>query len=202
MRYTFTSKPPKVAAAASKDQTRPALTGAWLDTAAGELRVTDSYIAARVPVSIDGGDVDGWVTVDTLERSRKRDGGGISCNGSAAVYTWSGGEPEPSVETAEALEVARFPRPNLGTPPNLPQLWPADDSGFTVGLNAGFLKRAADAIGSTDGVVYLTFQSDEEGRPNPLRPIIVRAPGAALERTDGRHGFGRPEAIVMPVRVS
>jgi len=202
MRYTFTSRPPKVAAAASKDQSRPALTGAWLDTAAGELRATDSYIAVRMPVEIDAGDADGWITADTLERSRKRDGGGIAANGSATVYTVPAGGGEPAPEAFDRLTVATFPRPNLGTPPNLPRLWPADDSGFTVGINAGFLKRAADAIGSSDGVVYLTFQSDAEGRPNPLRPIIVRAPGAARERTDGRSGFGRPEAIVMPVRVS
>lgn len=202
MRYTFTTKVPKVSAAASRDDTRPALTGAWLDTAAGEVRATDSYIAVRMPVAIDTGDADGWLTADALERSRKRDGGAIAANGSASVYTWRSPEPEPNVETTEALTVATFPRPNLGTPPNLPQLWPADDSGFTVGLNAGFLKRAADAIGSSDGVVYLTFQSDAEGKPNPLRPIIVRTAGAAVERSDGRSGLSRPEALVMPVRVS
>jgi hypothetical protein len=202
MRYTFTSKVPKVSAAASRDDSRPALTGAWLDTAAGEVRATDSYVAVRMPVEIDSGDADGWLSVDTLERSRKRDGGGVAANGSATVYSVRYGGGEPSPEEFDRLTVATFPRPDLGTPPNLPHLWPADDSGFTVGINAGFLKRAADAIGSTDGVVYLTFQSDAEGQPNPLRPIIVRTRGAALERTDGRSGLGRPEALVMPVRVS
>lgn len=202
MRYTFTSKPAKVAAAASKDEARPALTGAWLDTEAGELRATDSYIAVRMPVSIDAGDADGWLTADALERSRKRDGGGIAACGRADVFTLVNGVDEPGTEYVEAHTVASYPRPNLGTPPNLPQLWPVDDSGFTVGINAGFLKRAADAVGSSDGVVYLTFQKDEAGNPNPLRPIIVRTPGAALERPDGRHGLARPEAIVMPVRVS
>lgn len=202
MRYTFTSKPPKVAAAASKDSSRPALTAAWLDTAYGELRATDSYIAVRMPVEITAGDADGWLTADTLERSRKRDGGGIAANGTAAVFTAEYCDAETDGETIDRLTVASFPRPDLGTPPNLPQLWPADDSGFTVGINAGFLKRAADAIGSSDGVVYLTFQSDDNGQPNPLRPIIVRTAGAALERTDGRIGLGRPEALVMPVRVS
>lgn len=202
MRYTFTTKPAKVAAAASRDEARPALTGAWLDTASGELRATDSYIAVRMPVEIDAGDADGWLTADALERSRKRDGGGIAANGSATVYTVPAGGGEPAPEAFDRLAVASYPRPNLGTPPNLPQLWPGDDSGFTVGLNAGFLKRLADALGASDGVVRLTFQSDEHGRPNALRPIIVRTSDNAGARTDGRTGFSRPEGLLMPVRVS
>lgn len=201
MRYTFTTKPPKVAAAASKDESRPALTAAWLDTEAGELRATDSYIAVRMPVAVDTADVDGWVTADTLERSRKRDGGGIYCNGYATVYTkpYDGGEP--TADSSDRLTVATYPRPDLGTPPNLPQLWPTADDGFTVGINAGFLKRLADALGATDGVVHLTFTADDAGAPNPLRAIRVRTPGAAVDRDDGRSGLSRPEGLIMPVRV-
>lgn len=201
MRYTFTSKVPKVAAAASKDASRPALTGAWLDTESGELRLTDSYIAVRMPVAIDAGDADGWITADTLERSRKRDAGGISANGSATVYDTLGSNSEPSPEAYDARTVATFPRPNLGTPPNLPQLWPTDRDGFTVGINAGFLKRLADALGADDGVVELTFQTTAGGQPDPLRAIIAVPKGHKGERDDGRHGLGSPEGLIMPVRV-
>lgn len=202
MRYTFTAKVPKVAAAASKDESRPALTGAWLDTAAGELRVTDSYIAARIPVSLDAGDADGWLTADTLERSRKRDGGGIAANGRADVYDATYVTDDPPAEQVERLTVASFPRPNLGTPPNLPQLWPEDRTGFRVGINAGFLKRVADAIGAADGVVELTFQCDADGNPNPLRPILVNTKDHSSERGDGLSGLARPEGLIMPVRCS
>lgn len=200
MRYTFTKRPAKVAAAASKDESRPALTGAWLDTAAGELRATDSYIAVRMPVEIDTGDTDGWLSADTLARSCKRDGGGIAANGSAAVYTVPAGCGAPSPNDIDALTVASFPRPDLGTAPNLPQLWPVERDGFTVGLNAGFLKRLADALGADDSVVRLTFQQDEAGRPNPLRPIIVTTGKSSPDRYDGRTGVAAPEGLIMPVR--
>jgi len=201
MRYTFTPKPPKVAAATSTNASRPALTGAWLDTEAGELRATDSYIAVRMPVSIDSGDADGWVTADTLERSRKRDGGGIACNGSASVYTLPYGGEEPSVEATEALTVGTFPRPNLGQNPNLPSLWPVERDGFTVGINAGFLKRLAEALGAKDDVVHLTFQQGDDYGSNPLRAILVTTPDGSTERGDGRTGLAHPEGLIMPVGV-
>lgn len=202
MRYTFTKKPAKVAAAASRDESRPKLTAAWLDTAAGELRATDSYIAVRMPVEIDAGDTDGWITADALERSRKRDGGGIAANGAAAVYDAPAGGETYSPAGIEQATVASFPRPDLGTPPKLEQLWPEDRDGFTVGLNAGFLKRLADALGSADGVVHLTFAADNQDRPNPLRAILVRVPGSSGERGDGRTGLAAPEGLIMPVRCS
>lgn len=202
MRYTFTKRPAKVAAAASRDESRPALTAAWLDTSAGELRATDSYIAVRMPVSLDAGDADGWITADTLERSRKRDGGGIAANGAATVYTSLPSNSEPTAEDVDRLEVARFPRPNLGTPPKLEQLWPEDRDGFTVGINAGFLKRLADSLGAEDSVVHLTFAEDSAGRPNPLRAILVRTSSRASERGDGLAGLAAPEGLIMPVRVS
>lgn len=202
MRYTFTSEPAKVSAAAAKDPSRPALCQAWFDADAGELRATDSYIAVRMPVSPDPGDTSGWLDVETLERSRKRDGGGIACNGSAVVYDTCGvaGMREP--DEVERLKVATYDRPDVGTPPNLEQLWPEDRHGFTVGLNAGFLKRLADALGSTDGRVELTFQEDSQGRPNPLRAILVRTSSRETERADGCSGLAAPEGLIMPVRVS
>lgn len=202
MRYTFTSKPPKVAAAASRDVSRPALTAAWFDDTAGELRATDSYLAVRMPVSPDYGDTAGWVSVDTLERSRKRDAGAVALNGAATVYDPAGSLDPVEPEQAERCAVATFPRPDLGQFPNLEQLWPEDRDGFTVGLNAGFLKRLADALGADDSVVELTFQSDRNDRPDPLRPILVRTKDHSSERGDGCTGVAAPEGLLMPVRCS
>lgn len=201
MRYTFTKKPAKVAAAASKDLSRPALTAAWYDPEAGELRATDSYIAVRMPVEPDPGDVAGWIGADALERSRKRDGGGIASNGAVRVYDTMGVAGERTAGEVDRLEVASFPRPDLGDAPKLVDLWPADGDGFTVGINAGFLKRLSDALGADNEHVVLTFQSDEAGRPNPLKAIIVRTQAPVVERADGCSGVGAPVGLIMPVRV-
>ena len=202
MRYTFTKKAPKVSAAAAKNSARPALEAAWFDADAGELRVTDSYIACRMPVSVDPGDATGWISLDALDRSIKRDAGGLAANGTAAVYEVPAGDYVPDADYIERRTVATFPRVDAGQAPNLPQLWPVDRDGFTVGVNAGFLKRLADSIGAADGVVQLTFQSDDAGRPNPLRPIIVRGMNPNEVRSDELHGLAAPEGLLMPVRVS
>lgn len=202
MRYTFTAKAPKVSAATSSDDTRPALTCAYYDPAAGELHATDSYIAVRMPVSPDPGDTEGWISTDALERSRKRDAGAISSNGANNVYTALMNDQPADYDAVERLTVASYPRPDAGTPPKLEQLWPEDRDGFTVGLNAGFLKRLADALGSSDGVVHLTFAEDSQGRPNPLRAILVRTSSGQVQRLDGCTGVTAPEGLIMPVRVS
>lgn len=202
MRYSFTTKPAKVSAAASRDYSRPALTHVYFDSERGELRATDSYIAVRMPVSPDPGDTTGWVSTDTLERSRKRDAGAVSLNGQATVYEVlpSGAMPEP--EDIERRRIADFPRPEPGQPAKLEQLWPVDRDGFTVGLNASFLKRLADALGAADGVVHLTFAEDSHARPDPLRAILVRTADRSTERGDGCSGLAAPEGLIMPVRVS
>lgn len=202
MRYTFTSKPAKVSAAASRDYSRPALTYVHFDADRGELRATDSYIAVRMPVTPDPGDVSGWISPDALERSRKRDAGAITANGASLVYQAPTGNGEPSPEWIDRTAVATFPRPEHGTPPNLEQLWPEDRDGFTVGINAGFLKRLADALGAKDSVVHLTFQEDSSARPNPLRAILVRTADRGDTRPDGCTGLAHPEGLIMPVRVS
>lgn len=201
MRYTFTKRPAKVAAAASRDAARPALEHVYFDADAGELRATDSYIAARMPVSPDHGDSSGWVTVEALERSRKRDAGGLALNGSATVYLAPPGLEPVEPEVVAARTVASYPRNYDGTPPKLAELWPEDRDGFTVGINAGFLKRLADALGAEDSVVHLTFAEDQHGRPNPLRAILVRTKDRATERGDGCSGLAAPEGLIMPVRV-
>lgn len=201
MRYTFTKRPAKVAAATSKDASRPKLAAVWFDADAGELQATDSYIAARMPVSPDYGDSSGWVPADALERSRKTDAGGLGLNGAAIAYG-PADSPDPlEPEVISRLGVASFPRPDLGEPVNLERLWPQDRHGFTVGINAGFLKRLADAIGAADGVVHLTFQEDSSARPDPLRAILVRTSSLETERADGCSGLAAPEGLIMPVRV-
>ena len=201
MRFTFTQKTPKVSAACSKDLVRPALTAAWLDTAAGELRATDSYIALRMPVTVDPDDTDGWIGADALDRAVKRDGGGVSANGACIVWDAEPGDYDAPAATVAARTVATFPRCDYGQAVNLPQLWPGDRDGFTVGLNAGFLKRLADAMGAGDAGVRLTFQRCDDGTPDPLRPIIVRPMSAPDERSDGLEGVPAPEGLLMPVRL-
>ena len=202
MRYTFTSKPAKVSAAAGRDWSRPALTHVYFDAEAGELRATDSYIAVRMPVSPDYGDTSGWVSTDALERSRKADAGGLGLNGAAVAYGPAGDTEPVEPDDISRRGVASFPRPDVGTPANLEQLWPQDRDGFTVGINAGFLKRLADALGAKDGVVELTFQADNQDRPNPLRAILVRTRDHSTERADGCKGLAAPEGLIMPVRCS
>jgi hypothetical protein len=202
MRYAHNNKPPKVETAASADKTRPALTAVWYDTDTAELRATDSYIAVRVPVEVGTGEESGWVSPEALKASRKRDSGGLRCSGAVEVMPsyWDGDADGPALVT--------FAREDYGQAPKLPQLWPAHDGLFTVGLNAGFLKRLADALGAEDSVVTLTFQGTLEGsaeeptKLNPLRPIIVRPNKGYTAREDMPGAVNRPEGLLMPVRVS
>lgn len=202
MRYAHNRKPPKVEAAASSDQTRPALSAAWFDSIRAELQVTDSYIAARVPVAVEADEESGFVQVEALKASRKRDAGGLHINEAVEVMPacWDG--------DAAIAPIVSFPREDRGQFPNLEQLWPAGEPAFVVGVNAGFLKRLADALGADDGVVELRFQPrrTSEGNamsePDPLRPIVVRPKNGADSREASSGGLERAEGLLMPVRVA
>lgn len=200
MRYSYHAKPPKLEAACSTDQSRPALASVYFDAERAELQASDSYIAARVPVEVGLGETTGFLPVEAVKASRKRDAGGMYCNGAAEVMPayWNG--------DAEAPAVVSFPRPDAGQFPKLEQLWPTGEPAFTVGINAGFLKRLAEALGAEDTAVSLSFVSrkndagEPTGEPDPLRPIIVRP----LRGTDSREapfgGLERAEGLCMPIR--
>lgn len=202
MKYAYHTKPPKVEAAASTDQSRPALASVWFDVDRAELQATDSYIAARIPVEVGLGEVSGFVQPAALKASRKRDASGLHINGAVDVMPagWDGdGDIAPLVS---------FPREDRGQFPKIDQLWPTGDYVFTVGINAKFLARLADALGAEDGAVTLRFQAgtDKDGKPlgdpNPLRPILVTPNRGSTDREAPPLGIGRAEGLIMPVRVS
>lgn len=201
MRYAHNTKPPKVEAAASTDQSRPVLAAVYLDAERAELQVTDSYIAARVPVEVGADEVSGFITPEAVKLSRKRDAGGIRVNGSVQVmpYGWDG--------DAEVEPLVTFPREDRGQVPNYEQLWPVNPPVFRVGLNAGFLKRLADALGAEDGAVEIAFPAfaGPDGtlstEPNPLRPMVVRPLKGATEREHIPGAVDRAEGLIMPVRL-
>lgn len=200
MRYTYHAKPPKLESACSTDQSRPALAAAYLDTDRAELQACTPYYAARVPVEVGLEETTGFVPVEALKASRKRDAGGMHCNGSADVMPafWDG--------DSESSPVVSFPRPDAGQFPHLDQLWPTAPAAFRVGINAGFLLKLAQALGADDTTVVLEFQptdpaaDPELSHPTALRPIKV----IPINGTDAREapalGLARAEGIIMPIR--
>lgn len=201
MRYSYNNRPPKVEQAASKDAARPVLAHIYFDAERGELQATDSYILARVPVEVGLDETSGFLPVDAVKASRKREAGGLHCNGSIDVMPayWDNDSDSPALQS--------FPRLEVGQWPHVDQLWPAGEPVFSVGINAGFLKRLAEALGAEDTAVTLSFvgKRDADGNatsePDALRPIIVSPHRGATERQEPALGVKRAEGLIMPVRL-
>lgn len=195
------AKPEKCA---SRDESRPVLTTVNLrvvkpagdvqpatDTSpetfepgSGFLEATDSYKLVRVPVELEPGDVDGLISVESLQAARKSDRHNPRLSAGEASADIPGG--------------ASYPRPFGGQFPNVDSLVPAGAWGtksttvWEIGFSAKLLYELAQGLGS-DGV-RISFQPSPDGtEPNPLRPITVRAL---------RDGDPDAVGILMPIRLT
>ena len=191
--YALLPKGAKPSKSVSKDQTRPVLTHAELrqsaDGTGWELCTTDSYQLARIPLSVktaDGLDGEpltaGAISSDALKAIEKA--GGFFANGTV----------QPCDELGRTTGQS-FVRESPGAFPKWESLEPAPDiEEFTIGLDAEILYQLAQALGSKERgrcQVAITFTNDPNThRPNPLRPMRVRAKD------------GEAHGLLMPVRVN
>lgn len=179
MKFTYSrnERLPKLTAACSTETGRPHLQHVRVDTKLKEIQASDSYIAVRVPVELEKGDKAGLV--------------------------------EAKVFKTKANRVTAKPNPaaKLKDFPSLVEVWPAQqavEDGFRVGLNAQFLKRVIDAVG-TEGpnhTIELIFPAYSEPLvPHALRPVIVRAQGQPKRDKVPAGGVAETEGLIMPVRL-
>jgi hypothetical protein len=196
---------------ASKDKTRPAMHHFYLritgegDARQGFLEGTDSYKLARIPVTVDTEDTEGFVSRDAIGLARKLKCDRIVCNGSLELR--SGDRTEA---TLVRESYGQFPDTD-----KLLELEPAKIDGcrFVIGLSPQLLHELADSMGA-DGV-SLEFTANAGGQysgtslpagaPSPLRPITVRP------LTHSQQNYGRRRArvthpnavgLLMPIRVA
>lgn len=142
----------------SKDVTRIALNQLYLRN--GKLYAADGCVAAIIPVVLEDTDVEGYVSVDAIKHARKADKKvsrktaslSLECNG--------------EIKLSDGVT---FPResPNNLTYPDVDKVVPdGTKHRFVIALNPEFLLRAAEAIGSEDGVEIHICDG--------LSPIILR----------------------------
>ncbi len=152
----------KVELCASKDLTRPNLTGVYLDVAKRRAVAMDGHMMAIVPADILDGEVSGLVGPEALKSIRKTGMHGDASKPDAIAL--------PNGSTA--------PRARLDFPPYeqvIPSYKPGDHNTITIGLNADLLAKLQRAIGAE--TVTLTFPA----KNGMLDPIVVNA---------GKEAFG------------
>lgn len=193
----------KLQGLASRDASRPVLHALYLRIREndgerhGVLEGTDSYKLGRIPVELDEGDTEGFVTLEAIETARKAKYDHLYCNGSLGAGT--------------ALEpLVHFPRPELGTFPDtdkLLELEPAmiDGARFRFGINPRLLLELAEGLACD--TVELEFactktyakgaDASSSPAPSPLRPLTVRP----LGRKRGSDVSADAIGLIMPVRV-
>jgi hypothetical protein len=174
----------QIDAATGDDITRQSLTSAYLNVGAKMLEATNGHLGVRLPVTVEPGDVSGYVTDDAIKAARKAAGKGseasIHANGSLAV---------PNGPT--------FPRPDYGRFPDLASVMPAYKAGdagtVTVHFSPSLLADLCKAIGATTrtGMIGFTFKLPEtEGRYKGrcLDPIVISTSESSAQ------------AVLMPAR--
>jgi hypothetical protein len=160
---------------ASKDKTRKVLNHVFLR--GDKLLATDGRSLIEFPVTLEEGDVEGYVTPDALKAARKG-GASIHANGSLAL---SNGQV--------------FPRPlvsDLGSYPNCAQVMENADSKpitLSIAFDVGLLKNLADAFGTEAVKLDLC---DEE---SVIRVYPVATRGCAVPNEKAR-------GILMPIRTA
>lgn len=188
--YAVLPKGAKPSKSVSKDQTSPVLTHAELREHDGgwELVMTDSYQLARVKLSVkgehDGEELTaGAISTDALKAIEKT--GAFYANGTV--------EPCNPYGVKSGLS---FARTDLGKFPSWDQLEPDIAPGaFAIGLDAELLYQLAQSLGaksSSGARVRITFVTDANGQPNPLRPMRVEAIGGSALESRG---------LLMPIRL-
>ena len=190
MRYNSDYQPHRTI---STDDFRPSLAFVWFDAAAGTITSTDAHILAQVNVTVDGGDVSGWIHPDAFKVSgmRKNTFGGrahIDCSGDDETVVVDIGNG-PVVHTRDAG----------ATPPTYSRVIPSDpapENRVVIGLDAALLLKLAQAVGSTEtrkkdacaGVAIIVDTSQKLGA---YQVKAITGPG----KEDGEN-----VALIMPMR--
>lgn len=183
----------KVEKVCSRDTSRPVLAApAIVEWQGGKaLAATDSYKLVVFPLTAEEGDglEVGGLSLELVREAVKDEHASI-------VSTGAGGVTE--LETFDGKRSAR----NVdGQFPAVEKLMPDQGANlevFEIGLNARFLFDLAQSMGVD--VVAVSFTNDTNGRPNPLRPMIVRPQAASAKR--GVEVRRDARGLLMPVRTS
>jgi len=161
----------KIEKAVSTDPTRETLQNVFVSKR--HAMATDGKILAIVPVQFEKDDESGVITVEALKHARKVSGKGLDSvrlglNGAQIL-------PDGTV----------MKRPDDRKPPRVFHLLRRAYQGkyYRIGINAGFLKDLADALGSEDLVL-------ECGQPTEA--ILVRP----VRHEEGTVG------LIMPIRLN
>lgn len=175
----------KIESAASKDKTRHSITEPYLEIRefGSRMVATNGKILAVVPVETTPDDVSGYVSADALKASRKvkQIESVIRCNG--ALETWDG---------------ITYPRPDLGTYPNVEQVIPKNEpthvkKRVVVKFDSNLLSKLASAIGTEGVVMEMLWDSQNETISDP---IIVKPTSTNECRPASPEAFG----VLMPMR--
>ncbi len=172
----------KVEKACSRDESRPVLTAAYLDSESSVLVATEnSYCLAVVPVEVEEGDVSGLIPAAAFSAWRK-----ASTRHVTALFSANG-----SVDVRGPDSSSSFPRPEgqypdwqrlVARPENeAPEVGPIAE----FGIDAALLLRLAEALGTDRNHKHVRVKVY-----SPLKPIRVES-----TITDA---YG----IVMPIRLS
>ena len=172
----------RVEAAVATDRSRPVLTRVFLRivetktgrgrnrkvTREGWLEATDSYVLAQVPVELDDDDTEGMIPVEALVEARTTPTRELAVDGEIRIQGYG--------------KLTTFPRPEMGKFPDTERLFSTEDSPVaSVGLNAKFLAKLAEALG-TDTV-----------------RLDIMAPRKAIRVTPASGNGGR--GLLMPILV-
>lgn len=163
MKFDTTLKIEKIA---SKDETRYALNGVYHDKEAKKLVATNGHILVAIPVTENEHDDAGLMPLDAVKYARdaaKKNKASEAPNATIVdgkISIPMSGAAVPAVENVQFPEWQRV----------LPSFNPADRNVVTITLNAKYLAALADALGSRDDSLQLTFALD-----NAYGPVMVRA---------------------------
>lgn len=171
----------KPSKACSTDKTRPVVMNAYVrDTPRGpELHATDTYMAARVPLTVEGKLTEGFVPSDALKHveADRKDRSFSTPNGRVEV---EGGR-------------ISYARPDFGSFPDFETLWPNGEpkEPLVLGLNAKLLYGLAQALGTDRVKLTLDLSLSKDG--SYLRPYRVQPLAGGVDGAEG---------LLMPIRVN
>lgn len=157
--------------AASKDESRPVLTGVWFDAEKATLTATNSYIAARVPCEVDEGDESGLIPAEAVRIAAS----GKVCRGLRVA---------DGKATLQLPDGERIWTLLPGVFPSMDKIFEQAKPAVRFGLNARLLHDLARALGCGADYPVVIHPT------HPLKSILANGP-----RDDNCVG------VLMPVRV-
>ena len=140
----------------SPKEERPYFVNAWLDVVKKVVHASDGNLVVTVPVDVHGGDTSGWVTGEAFSAARKgRDKDSADPDLASIDLT----------DDHIVIKGAMFPRPQhdvIRSPTHEAAQNPdrcGDEGTTTICVNARLLLNLAQALGSVEAGVILTFST-------------------------------------------